>query len=297
MAQKTIFSSLFALVAAVALAGPTPVAFSAIDDEPMTAPDGTVSPPPAPPSAPPSGKRPPRSGAKPGSGGVLAGPEVPPEAGEGNGAFGGADGKKGRGPGAGGGPMMEVRLFMGALASIDTQLTDEQRTKIEAVRSDIEAKMKAWKEANGEALRVLEEKMRGTRGKDRPGGQGKDGNPAGGPPQGPPPQGPPPQGGPPQGGGKPDKATVEQFEKLRETMPKMDAARDEIMAILTPAQQETLKSNMVGMRKAMEKRGDREGRKGGKDGKDGKGGPNGNSAPEKAPPPADPPKGDYKFPQ
>lgn len=265
------------------------MAFSAFDDEPMTAPDGTVAPPPAPPTAPPDGKRPPRSGPKSGPGGVLAGPEVPPEAGEGNGAFGGPDGKKGRAPGPGGGPMQEVRLFMGALASIDTQLTDEQREKIQAVRSDIEAKMKAWKETNGEALRVLEEKMRSMRGKDRPDAQGKDGKPAGGPPQGPPPQGPPPQGG-----GKPDKATVEQFEKLRETMPKMDAARDEIMAILTPAQQETLKSNMVGMRKAMEKRGDREGRKGGKDGK---GGPSGNGSPEKAPPPADPPKGDYKFPQ
>ncbi len=271
------------------------MAFSAFDDDPMTAPDGTKTPP--------SGKRPPRAGAKQGPGGVLSGPEVPPEAGEGNGAFGGADGKKGRGPAAGGGgPMQEVRLFMGALASIDTQLSDEQRTKIQAIRGDVEAKMKEWKETNGEQLRQLEEKMRASRGKDRPAGPGKDRNPAGGAPQGPPPQGPPPQGSPeqgppPQGGGAPDKATMEQLQKLRETMPKMESARDEIMAVLTPEQQETLKSNMVGMRKAMEKRGEREGGMGGKGGKGGKGGPSGNGAPEKAPPPADPPKGDYKFPQ
>lgn len=271
MTQKTFFTSIFTLVTAVALAGPMPMAFSAVDDDPMTAPDGT--------KAPPNGKRPPRAGAKPGSGDVLSGPEVPPEAGEGNGAFGGADGKKGQRQGPGGGAMQEVRLFMGALASIDTQLTEEQRTQIQAIRSDIEGKMKAWKEANGEQLGKLEEKMRASRGKDRPANQGKDGKP---------------EGAPPQGGAKPDKATMEEMRKLRDTMPKMESARDSIMAILTPQQQETLKSNMVGMRKAAEKRGEREGGKGGRGGEGRKGG---EGAPAKAPPAADPPKGDYKFPQ
>ncbi len=277
--QPKLFTSLFALVTAVALAGPTSVAFSAVDDDPMSAPDGTT--------APPKGKRPPRGGQKPDSGGMLSGPEVPPEAGQGNGAFGAADGKKGQRQGQAGGPMQEVRLFMGALASIDTQLTDEQRTQIQAIRSDVEGKMKAWKDANGEQLSKLEEKMRGARG------NGKGANP-GAEPQGPPPQDG--QKGPPGGAGKPDKATMEEMQKLRETMPKMDAARDSIMAILTPAQQETLKSNMVGMRKAMDKREGGKGPGGKGPGGKGPGGKGGDGSPEKAPPPADPPKGDYKFP-
>ncbi len=174
-------------------------------------------------------------------------------------------------------------MFMGALASIDTQLTDEQRTKIAEIRTDIEGKMKAWKDANGAQLQALEEKVRAARGGKARGGE------AGGPPQG------PPQGPPPEGGAKPDKATMEEMQKLRESMPKMESARDAIMAVLTPEQQATLKSNMVGMRKAMEKRGDKEGKRPG--GPGGKGGEGGDGAPPKAPPPADPPKGDYKFPQ
>ena len=81
-------------------------------------------------------------------------------------------------------------------------------------------------------------------------------------------------------------------------MPNFETARDQIMAVLTPDQQAEVKSNMAAARKEMEKGGQGKGGQGGK-GKGGKGGPGGgpDGGPDgKAPPSADPPKGDYKFP-
>lgn len=87
---------------------------------------------------------------------------------------------------------------------------------------------------------------------------------------------------------------MQEMQKLRESMPKMEEARTAIMAILTPDQQTALKSSMVGLRKEMEKRGGEGGKR--KGGKGGAGAPDSDGMPAKAPPPQDPPKGDYKFP-
>ena len=141
-------------------------------------------------------------------------------------------------------------------------------------------------EVNGEKLKAMEEKMGGMRGGQGGGKGGKGGKP----PEGGPGAGGPGAGGP-GAGGKPDKAAMEEMQKLRATMPNFETARDQIMAVLTPDQQAEVKSNMAAARKEMEKRGVQgKGGQGGK-GKGGKGGPDG-----KTPPPADPPKGDYKFP-
>ncbi len=81
----------------------------------------------------------------------------------------------------------------------------------------------------------------------------------------------------------------EEMEKLKSTMPKFEPVREKIMALLTPEQQTEVKETFTKLRG---KRGAEGQGRPGKDGKNGKGGP---GAPGKAPPPADPPKGDYKF--
>lgn len=92
---------------------------------------------------------------------------------------------------------------------------------------------------------------------------------------------------------------MEEFQSLRASMPKFDVARDQVMAVLTPQQQETVKETMAEMREAMQEMGGegRPGRPGGAPrGPEGRGGADGQGGPPKPPPPADPPKGDYKFP-
>jgi hypothetical protein len=66
-------------------------------------------------------------------------------------------------------------------------------------------------------------------------------------------------------------------------MPSFEAVREKIMKILSPEQQAEVKQMVGKLRK-----------QGGPDGK-GRAGKGGANAPAKAPPPADPPKGDYKF--
>jgi hypothetical protein len=91
------------------------------------------------------------------------------------------------------------------------------------------------------------------------------------------------------------KKMMEEFQSLRASMPKFDVARDQVMAILTPQQQETVKETMEEMREAMREMGG-EGRPGRPGGPDNRGGEGRQGGPPKPPPPADPPKGDYKFP-
>lgn len=281
---------MFVLATAVSMAGIQPTAFCVGDDDPMTAPDGAQNAPPAAPKA----KRPPRGDGD--NGGTLAGPKVPDDAGKGDSSFGPKEGKNGK---AGQrqqmqGGMMDARLFMESMKSVEPMLSDDQRTKVDGIRQTFMKEMTAWRETNGDKLKAMEEKMGGMRGGQGGGKGGKGGKPPeGGPGAGGPGEGGPGGGGP-GGGGKPDKAAMEEMQKLRSTMPNFETARDQIMAVLTPDQQAEVKSNMAAARKEMEKGGQGKGGQGGK-GKGGKGGPGG--GPDgKAPPSADPPKGDYKFP-
>ena len=285
---------MFVLATAVSMAGIQPTAFCVGDDDPMTAPDGAQNAPPAAPKA----KRPPRGDG--GDGGTLAGPKVPDDAGKGDSSFGPKEGKNGK---AGQrqqmqGGMMDARLFMESMKSVEPTLSDDQRTKVDGIRQTFMKEMTAWRETNGDKLKAMEEKMGGMRGGQGGGKGGGKGGKGGKPPEGGPGAGGPGGGGQgaggPGGGGKPDKAAMEEMQKLRSTMPNFETARDQIMAVLTPDQQAEVKSNMAAARKEMEKGGQGKGGQGGK-GKGGKGGPGG--GPDgKAPPSADPPKGDYKFP-
>ena len=294
---------MFVLATAVSMAGIQPTAFCVGDDDPMTAPDGAQNAPPAAPKA----KRPPRGDG--GDGGTLAGPKVPDDAGKGDSSFGPKEGKNGK---AGQrqqmqGGMMDARLFMESMKSVEPMLSDDQRTKVDAIRQTFMKEMTAWRETNGDKLKAMEEKMGGMRGGQGGGQGGGKGGKGGKPPEGGPGAGGSgaggsgaggPGAGGPGAGGKPDKAAMEEMQKLRSTMPNFETARDQIMAVLTPDQQAEVKSNMAAARKEMEKGGQGKGGQGGK-GKGGKGGPGGgpDGGPDgKAPPSADPPKGDYKFP-
>ena len=310
---------MFVLATAVSMAGIQPTAFCVGDDDPMTAPDGAQNAPPAAPKA----KRPPRGDG--GNGGTLAGPKVPDDAGKGDSSFGPKEGKNGK---AGQrqqmqGGMMDARLFMESMKSVEPTLSDDQRTKVDGIRQTFMTEMTAWRETNGDKLKAMEEKMGGMRGGQGGGQGGGKGGKGGKPPEGGPGEGGPGGGGPggggpgaggpgaggpgaggpgaggPGAGGKPDKAAMEEMQKLRATMPNFETARDQIMAVLTPDQQAEVKSNMAAARKEMEKGGGQGGKGKGGQGKGGKGGPGGgpDGGPDgKTPPPADPPKGDYKFP-
>jgi hypothetical protein len=281
---------MFVLATAVSMAGIQPTAFCVGDDDPMTAPDGAQNAPPAAPKA----KRPPRGDS--GDGGTLAGPKVPDDAGKGDSSFGPKEGKNGK---AGQrqqmqGGMMDAKLFMESMKSVEPMLSEDQRTKVDGIRQTFMKEMTAWRETNGDKLKAMEEKMGGMRGGQGGGKGGKGGKP----PEGGPGAGGPGAGGP-GAGGKPDKAAMEEMQKLRATMPNFETARDQIMAVLTPDQQAEVKSNMAAARKEMEKGGGQGGKGKGGQGKGGKGGPGGgpDGGPDgKTPPPADPPKGDYKFP-
>jgi len=240
-------------------------------------------PPPPPGQGAPAGN---------GDGGILKGPPVPPDAAQGKGGFGERDGKGGRGA-MGPGPGRELMLFKGAMKRVDGSLSDDQRTKIDSIRATFEKEMQAWREKNGARMQELERAARGNRpqrGEGRPAGpNGKDGTP-GGAPSGTPGGTPGGAAGAAPGGDR--QKMMEEFQSLRASMPKFDAVRDQIMAVLTPEQQETVKEAMEEMRETMREMGG-EGRPGRPEGR---GGPAGQGAPPKAPPPADPPKGDYKFP-
>lgn len=245
-------------------------------------------PPPPPGQGAPAGN---------GDGGILKGPPVPPDAAQGKGGFGERDGKGGRGA-MGPGPGRELILFKGAMKRVDGSLSDDQRTKIDSIRATFEKEMQAWREKNGARMQELERAARGNRpqrGEGRPAGpNGKDGTPGGTPggaPGGTPGGAPGGAAGAAAGGDR--QKMMEELQSLRASMPKFDAVRDQIMGVLTPEQQETVKEAMEEMRETMREMGGA-GRPGRPEGRGGPAGQDG--APPKAPPPAEPPKGDYKFP-
>ena len=286
---RTALSSFF-IVGSIALIGSALPAF-AQDDDAMTAPKAPSQGTPQ--NAPPKGA-PPKGAA--GGGGFLSGPTVPPGAAQGDGSFGSGDGKR---PGGGGGGdrlmfvMQEIRMFREAMQSVVPDLTPEQSATIEKLGGDFQAEAMAWRTANADAIKALEEKMKAARGSGKGARQGK-GAPADAPNRdgakdgGAKPDQPMPGAGGPgaPARGQPSREVMEEAQKLKSTMPKFEPVREKIMAVLTPEQQATLKESMGKMRKQGE--GKRP------DGKrpNGKGG---DGSPAKAPPAADPAKGDYQF--
>ena len=276
---RTALTSIF-IVGSLALVGTALPAF-AQDDDSMTSPKAPSKGSPQ--DAPPKGAG--------GGGGFLSGPTVPPGAAQGDGSFGSGDGKR---PGGGGDRLMfvmqEIRMFREAMQSVVPDLTPEQSATIEKLGGDFQAEAMAWRTANADAIKALEDKMKAARGSgkgprpnkgapaDAPNGDGAKGGGAK-------PDQPMPDAGAPARG-QPSREVMEEAQKLKSTMPKFEPVREKIMAVLTPDQQATVKEAVGKMRKQGE--GKRP------DGKrpTGKGG---DGSPAKAPPPADPAKGDYQF--
>lgn len=234
MSQIQTFRSTL-LSAAIAM----PLSFAVVsfgDDNPMGSQPAT--PPASAPAAPAPGQDAP-SGDK----GVLSGPKVPAGSEKGGPAFGGGTrGERGSMQDAPGQAMRramaEERLFMMTIGDMMDGLSDDQRSKIEAIRKDFEAQRKAWREKNGEQLREIEEGMRSMR----------------------------------EGGGKPDPALMEKGEALRKTMPDSKAMQASVFAVLTPDQQTAFKDAFAANQKRAEER-RREG--GARRGPGGPGGPDG----------------------
>lgn len=287
--MTTRFSiSSFALAAAISLAGTAGTAWTATadDTDPMTDP-------PAPAKDSQGGGKKKRD-----DGGFLSGPSVPPGAAQGGGSFGSGDGKRQGGKGGSGGPggfmtaMQDARMFREALGSVMADLTDDQRTQVETLASGFQTEVQEWRTKNADQIKQLEEAFRAMRGGEGKGARpGKDGQGKGGQGKSPNDGGAKPEGAKPEGGAggeqrRPDPKMMEQMQALKATMPKFEPVREKIMAVLSADQQAAVKGALEKMRKKGGERGP------GRDGKDGKGR---DGAQGKAPPPADPPKGDYKF--
>lgn len=200
----------------------------------------------------------------PGTGGDLGGPGVPPGAGEGEGQFGG-QGKPGRrGQGGPGGPgemrgrMMEGAIWMRTLEGMKESIDPETWGKIDKIRNDFKSEMTKWQETNGKRARELMEQMRQAR----------------------------------ENGGQPDKALLDEMQKLNQGRPNMEANQKQMFALLSPEQQDAFKRKLAeNEAKMKDRRGNREGGpgeggpgKGGKRGPGGKGGKGGDGPP---PPPRD----------
>lgn len=156
-----------------------------------------------------SGGTPPPAGGQGGKGGDLGGPPVGPGAHEGDGDFGG---ERGPGKGAKGGAMgqrvQSGRAWMMTFGEMKASLTDDQRAKAEQIEKDFRAKEEAWRKENGEKMKALAEKMRGS-------------------------------------GGAPDPETMQQMKAMNESRPKIDEMQKQIFGMLTAEQQETFKKNLA----------------------------------------------------
>ena len=272
--------SSFALAAAIAFAGTAWTAF-ADDTDPMTDP-------PAPAKGDQGGGKKKRE-----DGGFLSGPAVPPGAAQGGGSFGAPGGKRqgGReGPGGFMAPIQEARHFREALGTVMPDLTEDQRTQVETLSGDFQAEVQEWRTKNADQIKKIEEasrSMRGGKGKGARAGKDGKGSKEGGAPAdgGAKPDGAKPDGAKPGGDAganpkRPDPKMMEQAKALKATMPKFEPVREKIMAVLSADQQTAVKGELEKLRKKGGERGPGKGRDG---------------AQGKAPPPADPPKGDYKF--
>lgn len=179
--------------------------------------------------------------------------------------------------------------FMRALASLESSdapanvaLTEEQRTKIAQIRSEFEAKIKAYKDQHADEIqkvrdalpapeqRRIDDFLRGPRGGE---GQGKGERGPKDRPEGDQPPPPPPHEGDMMNDDAKPSAEVEaaraKARELLEGAPKPADAQQQVMAILTEAQKSHVKAELDKLEK------ERSERREGKGGPEGRGGPEG----------------------
>ena len=200
----------------------------------------------------------------------LAGPPVGAGASDSEKGFdGGKQGGK-----KGGGRMADERgkgmVWMKTFEQIKPTLSADVQTKAEAIKTQFETSMQAWKATNGDKMKALSEQMKAAQGQ------------------------------------KPDPAVMDQMKALRETMPKMEDSQKQIFALMSESEQAAFKTKLDANEKQMkskrgademgaDEKGDGKGKGKGK-GKGNAGGKPGDGAPppggdsDKAapPPPFDP---------
>lgn len=180
----------------------------------------------------------------------------------------GFDGGK-QGGKKGGGRMADERgkgmVWMKTFEQIKPTLSADVQTKAEAIKTQFETAMQAWKATNGDKMKALSEQMKAAQGQ------------------------------------KPDPAVMDQMKALRETMPKMEDSQKQIFALMSESEQAAFKTKLDANEKQMkskrgademgaDEKGDGKGKGKGK-GKGNAGGKPGDGAPppggdsDKAPPP------------
>ncbi len=180
----------------------------------------------------------------------------------------GFDGGK-QGGKKGGGRMADERgkgmVWMKTFEQIKPTLSADVQTKAEAIKTQFETSMQAWKATNGDKMKALSEQMKAAQGQ------------------------------------KPDPAVMDQMKALRETMPKMEDSQKQIFALMSESEQAAFKTKLDANEKQMkskrgademgaDEKGDGKGKGKGK-GKGNAGGKPGDGAPppggdsDKAPPP------------
>ena len=185
----------------------------------------------------------------------------------------GFDGGK-QGGKKGGGRMADERgkgmVWMKTFEQIKPTLSADVQTKAEAIKTQFETSMQAWKATNGDKMKALSEQMKAAQGQ------------------------------------KPDPAVMDQMKALRETLPKMEDSQKQIFALMSESEQNAFKTKLDANEKQMkskrgademgaDEKGDGKGKGKGK-GKGNAGGKPGDGAPppggdsDKAapPPPFDP---------
>ena len=185
----------------------------------------------------------------------------------------GFDGGK-QGGKKGGGRMADERgkgmVWMKTFEQIKPTLSADVQTKAEAIKTQFETSMQAWKATNGDKMKALSEQMKAAQGQ------------------------------------KPDPAVMDQMKALRETMPKMEDSQKQIFALMSESEQAAFKTKLDANEKQMkskrgademgaDEKGDGKGKgkgkgKGNAGGKPGDGAPppGGDSDTAPPPPPFDP---------
>ena len=132
-------------------------------------------------------------------------------------------------------------LWKRALEQTMPELPEDVQAKVKSIREDFERQVREFREANGPRMREIEQAMRERREAMKE-GSGKD------------------------AAGKPDPAMMAEMQKLKDAMPKPEAAQQQVWELLTPEQQESFKKRYDALQAEARKRQDE------RKAKDGKGG-------------------------
>jgi hypothetical protein len=143
--------------------------------------------------------------------------------------------------------MQGGRAWMMTWVQFKGTLSPEQLAQAETIQKEFEAKMKAWQEANAEKLKSLREQIESAM----------------------------------QGGGRPEKAVMDEMQKLNESRPKAEESQKRLFALLDPQQQEAFKKKLAETEARMKERA--KGR--GESGEGGPGRPGGKGGKPGGPPP------------